>query len=85
MKKILVLSLLTLTMTASIVCARTQYDSTGRHVIYDDTIRGQKRLQQEKVQHQKKVQAAAAAKINYEEALKALENDNKQVDKTEAK
>ena len=73
MKKILALSLLTLLVSASIASARTIYDSTGRHIIYDDSIRGQKRAAQEKYEQQRKMQAAAAAKINYEEALKSLD------------
>ena len=75
MKKISILVLFTLLLTASFVCARTQYDSTGRHIIYDDTIRGQKRAQEEQIVQQRKMQAAAAAKIDYEQALKSLEDE----------
>ena len=53
--------------------ARTQYDSTGK-ILYDDTIRGQQRAQMQKAQEQKKMQAAAAAKIDYEQALKSIES-----------
>jgi hypothetical protein len=73
MKKILALSLLTLVFTGSFVSARTIYDSTGRHIIQDGTIRGQKRAAQERLEQQRKMKAAAAAKLNYEEALKSLE------------
>ena len=73
MKKILALTLLVLLTTGSYVSARTVYDSTGRHIIYDGTIRGQKRAAQEKIQQQKKMQAAAAAKLNYDEAVQSLE------------
>ena len=76
MKKLLASTLLILFVTASYVSARNVYDSTGRHIIYDDTIRGQKRAQQQKIEEKKKMQAAAAAKINYEKALKDLEEEN---------
>ncbi len=73
MKKILAFTLLILLTSANYVCARTIYDSTGRHIIYDDTIRGQKRAQQQKLERQRKLQGAAAAKLDYEQALKELE------------
>ena len=85
MNKILSLSLLTLILTASFVSARTQYDSTGQHIIYDDTIRGQKRAYERQIEQQRKVQAAAAAKINYEQALKELENDSLKTNTSETK
>ena len=57
------------------VCAeaRTKYDSTGRKVIYDNTIRGRKRAAEAQKEIDRKMKAAAAAKMNYEEALKTLE------------
>lgn len=54
--------------------ARTQYDSTGRHIVQDDTIRGRKRAALEKSEQAKNPQAAAAAKIDYEAALEAWNN-----------
>ena len=62
MKKVLVLSLLCVFAFGSYVSARTVYDSTGRHIIQDDTLRAQKKARAEK-----RIQAAAAAKINYED------------------
>ncbi|MBR2068591.1 MAG: hypothetical protein IJ877_02395 [Candidatus Gastranaerophilales bacterium] len=73
MKKILALTLLVLLTTGSWVSARTIYDSTGRHIIYDGTIRGQKRAAQAKIEQQQKLKAAAAAKIDYEKLLKEEE------------
>ena len=75
MKKILVLSLLILFAAPLYVEARTIYDSTGRHVVYDGTIRGQRRAAQEKAQQQQKLKAAAAAKLDYDEALKSIEEE----------
>ena len=80
-KKLLALTLFILLTTASYVSARNVYDSTGRHIIYDDTIRGQKRAQQQKIEERKKMQAAAAAKIDYEKALKTLEEEENQTTK----
>ena len=56
------------------VCARTVYDSTNK-IIYDDTIRGQRRAAAQQKVMESKIQAAAAAKIDYDRALKALENE----------
>lgn len=79
MKKIFVSVLLSFLALGAYttVDARTQYDSTG-HVIYDDTIRGRKQAAIEKVQQSEEQvsQAAAAAKIDYEAAYKAL-NDSR--------
>ena len=67
MKKLLVISLLTVFafgVSSTYVSARTVYDSTGRHIVKDDTLRAQKKARAER-----KIQAAAAAKINYEEDI----------------
>ena len=72
MKKIFTLTLLFLMVGGyATVCARTQYDSTGRHIIYDDSLRGRRQAAQLD-NNIRKTQAAAAAKINYDE--KYLDN-----------
>lgn len=73
MKKILVISLLCLFSFALCVDARTKYDETGRNIIYDGTLRGRKKAAEAQKLQAQKLQAAAAAKLNYEEALKSLE------------
>ena len=52
--------------------ARTIYNSKNQ-IIYDDSIRGQRRAAKARIEREKKMQAAAAARLNYEEALKSLE------------
>ena len=73
MKKILISSLLLMFALNGITLARTIYDSTGRNIVHDGTLRGQKREAALKKEQQRKMQAAAAARLNYEEALKTLE------------
>ncbi len=73
MKKVLVLTLLLVFGFCGYTEARTQYDSTGRNIVRDDTIRGQKRAAEQKAIQQRKIQAAAAAKMDYEEAMRSLE------------
>ena len=73
MKKVLVLTLLLVFGFCGYTEARTQYDSTGRKIVRDDTIRGQKRAAEQKAIQQRKIQAAAAAKMDYEEAMRSLE------------
>ena len=75
MKKISILSLIALMAFTSIASAKTIYDSTGRNIVKDDTIRGQKRAIEQQRENQRKMQAAAAAKIDYEKALKSLEQE----------
>ena len=82
MKKLLAFTLLVLLTTGSYVSARTIYDSTGRHIIYDGTIRGQKRAAAEKIEQQKKMQAAAAARLDYDAALRSLEEGQTTVKNT---
>lgn len=65
MKKILALSLLTMLAFSMSTLARVKYDSTGRTIIYDDTIRGQQRAQEAKQIEQKR-QGMAAARIDYD-------------------
>jgi len=65
MKRILSLILMTLILTCGYVNARCIYDSTGRKLIYDDTIRGRQRAAKAKMEQEKRMQAAAAAKIDY--------------------
>ncbi len=72
MKKIAVLSLLTIFICTGSALARVKYDQTGRTIIYDDTIRAQQRAQQAREIQRR--QGMAAAKINYEAAYKSLEN-----------
>jgi len=76
MRKILTLTLLMLLTMGGYAGARTVYDSTGRHIIYDDSIRGHKRAAQS-TQIQKPIQAAAAAKLNYEDADNAVVKQHK--------
>ncbi|MBR1617817.1 hypothetical protein IJ670_06665 [bacterium] len=57
--------LLTATLTVE---ARTIYDSTGRHIIKDGTIRGQKRARALQMQQQG---AAAAAKLEIPETTES--------------
>ncbi len=75
MKKISILSLIALMAFTSFASARTIYDSTGRNIVKDDTLRGQKRAIEQQRETQRKMQAAAAAKIDYEKALKSLEQE----------
>ena len=73
MKKVFAISLMMMFAFCTYAQARTVYDSTGRKIIYDGTIRGQKRAREQKLEQQRKLQAAAAAKLDYEQALKTLE------------
>ena len=73
MKKIIIISLLLIFSTALYTEARVKYDATGRKIIEDNTIRGRKRAAQAQEQMDRKMRAAAAARLNYEEALKSLE------------
>ena len=73
MKKILVISLLLMFGFCTYVEARTKYDETGRKVIYDGTLRGRKRAAMAQKEQARKMQAAAAARLDYEAALKSLE------------
>ncbi len=73
MKKILISSLLLMFAFSGLTMARTVYDSTGRNIVHDGTLRGQKREAALKKEQQRKMQAAAAAKLDYEAALKSLE------------
>ena len=77
MKKILAVSLIILFATTSYVSARTVYDSTGRHVVHDDTIRGQKKEHHSQIETPRRARAAAAAKIDYEAAMRAYESTPK--------
>ena len=71
-KNLLSLFIFTFTLCTA-VYGRTIYDSTNK-IIYDDTLRGQRRAAQQKAM-ENKIQAAAAAKIDYDKALKNLENE----------
>ena len=73
MKKIFAILFLLMFGFCTFAQARVQYDSTGRNVVYDDTIRGRKRAAEANREMQRKMEAAAAAKLNYEDALKSLE------------
>ena len=69
MKKLFAISLLLMFSFITYAEARVQYDSTGRKIINDDTLRGRKRAAENQAyQHS----AAAAAKIDYDKALKDL-------------
>ncbi len=67
MKKILTLAFAAMFIFCSYASARVQYDSTGRNVVYDGSIRGQRReaAQRAQVRNQQRIRGAAAAKINY--------------------
>ena len=80
MKKLLSLTLMTLIMFCGYASARCIYDSTGRHMIYNDTLRARRAAQAQNAQtkqvvvvQQNTVQAAAAAKIDYDKLLQELE------------
>ena len=73
MKKLLIISMLFMFGACAYVEARVQYDSTGRTMITNDTIRGRRQAQEVQREQQRKLQAAAAAKMDYEQALKSLE------------
>ena len=73
MKKFLVLSLLLMFGFCTYAEARVQYDNTGRNVVQDDSIRGRRRAAEIQKDKQRKMEAAAAAKLNYEQALRSLE------------
>ena len=73
MKKLLVITMLLMFGFCTYTEARVQYDSTGRTIIADDTIRGRRRAAEAQAETNKKIQAAAAAKMNYNEMLKSLE------------
>lgn len=72
MKKISALFLLSTFLCCGMVSARTIYDSNGK-IMYDATIRGQKRAAAQQIEI-KTVNTAAAAKINYNSADKLLES-----------
>ncbi|MBQ7287102.1 MAG: hypothetical protein IJW73_05010 [Candidatus Gastranaerophilales bacterium] len=73
MKKIFAISFLLMFALCSLAEARVQYDSTGRNIVNDNTIRGRKRAAEAQREYQRKMEAAAAARMDYEEALKSLE------------
>jgi len=77
-KKLLTLSLMTtLVLSLSITAfARVQYDSTGRYIVKDHTIRAQRKSIDTKHIRETKPHAAAAARIDYETALKSIEKTN---------
>lgn len=77
MKKALIISLLLMFGFGTYCEARVKYDSTGRKIIEDNTIRGRQRAQQAKELREQRIEAAAAAKMNYEEALRYIENKPK--------
>ena len=76
MKKTFILTLLALLTVGGYANARTLYDSTGRHIIYDDSIRGHKRAAQA-AQMQKPMQAAAAAKLDYNDTDNTVKTHKK--------
>ena len=73
MKMSVVISMLLIFAFGTYAEARTKYDSTGRNIIYDGTLRGRKRAAEAQEMRIKKMQAAAAAKLDYEDVLKTLE------------
>ena len=75
MKKIFIVSLLLMFGFMTYCEARVEYDSTGRRIIYNDTIRGRRQAAEVQKQNQRQFQAAAAAKMNYEQALKNIEKE----------
>ena len=72
MKKLLSLIIMSLILFSGYTSARCIYDSKG-HLIYDDTIRGRKRAAQ--AAKLKPVEAAAAAKIDYDKEIAELDNE----------
>ncbi len=72
MKKILALTMLSMLVFGTYAQARTQYDSANR-IINSTTIRGERKAKELKAIKEKKMEAAAAAKLNYEDALKTAE------------
>ena len=76
MKKTLSLALLSALILSFSAMARVEYDSTGRYIVKDTTIRGQKRAEQIQTQQERKIQAAAAARIDYEKALRDLDSSS---------
>ena len=80
MKRILALTMLSLILFSGYACARCKYDSRN-HLIYDDTIRGRRRAaEQAQLEQQSKIQAAAAAKLDYDKLMEEL--DEKPVKKS---
>lgn len=73
MKKLLIVSMLLMFGFGTYAEARVQYDSTGRTMITNDTIRGRRQAAEVQRETQRKLEAAAAAKLDYEEALKSIE------------
>ena len=73
MKKIITLTMLLMFGLCAYVEARVQYDSTGRTIIQDDTIRGRRRA----AQNQGKIQAMQAAKFDYNSANRYMKNNLK--------
>lgn len=71
MKKVIALTMMTMLVFCTCAQARTQYDR-GNKIIHSNTIRGEQRAKQEKILNENKMEAAAAAKLNYEEAVKML-------------
>ncbi len=72
MKKGLLLTLMMGLVLNTCAIARTTYDSNG-NLINSATLRCEKRKALEKAEAQKKFQAAAAAKLDYEAELKKLD------------
>ncbi len=73
MKHFSIILLTTMFIFCSYAQARTVYDSTGRTIVHDGTIRGQRHATEQRIEQRRKIEAAAAAKIDYEAALKSLE------------
>ena len=65
MKKIFIVSLMLMFGFATICEARVVYDSSGRNIVENDTIRGRKQGYSSQNTKQYKTRAAAAAKLNY--------------------
>ena len=73
MKKLLIISMLLMFGFCTYSEARVQYDSTGRNIIVNDTIRGRRQAAEAQKEQQRKIQAAAAGKIDYEQIFKSTE------------
>lgn len=73
MKKFLIISLMLMFGFTAYVEARVQYDETGRNMVTNDTIRGRRQAAEVQKTQQRKLEAAAAAKMDYEQALRSLE------------
>lgn len=77
MKKFLIVAILLIVSFGTYTEARVQYDETGRTIVKDDTIRGRKRAAEAQRIKEERTRAALAAKLDYEDAIRYIENKPK--------